>query len=219
MRYLFETHAHTAESSPCSNVAAGDLVKAYKDNGYSGIIITDHVGDWGFSEMRGTWKDKAGMVIRAYEKAKDAGEKEGLKILFGLEIALNHPYRDFLIYGVGYDFLYKNENIQDIALCELYKLVHAEDALLIAAHPFRGLREMPDPKHLDGAEVVNSNPRNTNHNEKALEWAEQHNMIRTAGSDFHEYEDILSGMWLNRCPEDIKGFVKILKSGEYELKY
>ena len=219
MKYLFETHAHTAESSPCSNVAAKDLVKAYKDNGYSGIIITDHVGDWGFCEVRGTWKDKSDMLVRAYAKAKDAGEKEGLKILFGLEIALNHPYRDYLVYGVDTDFLYKHEDIQEADISELYALTREEGALLIAAHPFRGLRELPDPRYLDGAEVINSNPRNTNHNELALKWAEKHNMIKTAGSDFHEYEDILSGMWLTSCPEDIKEFVEILKSGEYELKY
>lgn len=219
MKYLFETHAHTAESSPCSSVAAKDLVRTYKQNGYAGIIITDHVGDWGFCEVVGTWRDKADMVIRSYEKAKNAGEKEGLKIFFGMEIALNHPYRDFLVYGADYDLLYKHEEIQELDLSELYALTQAEGALLIAAHPFRGLRKLPDPKYLDGAEVMNSNPRNTNHNDMALEWAEKNNLIQTAGSDFHEFEDILSGMWLNRCPEDIKDFVEILKKGEYELKY
>lgn len=218
MKFLFETHAHTAESSPCSLVKAVDLVKEYKDNGYSGVIITDHVGDWGFSGVNGTWNHKIDRVINAYSRAKEAGDKVGLKVLFGMEIALNQPYRDYLLYGADAEFLYKNKNINEISLNHLHELTQKENALLFAAHPFRNLRTMPDPKYLDGAEVLNSNPRHDSHNDMALEWAEKNNLIQTAGSDYHEHGDISSGVLLNKCPEDIKEFVEILKSGDYELK-
>lgn len=135
-----------------------------------------------------------------------------------MEIALNNPYRDYLVYGLDTEFLYKNENINDINLSKLYSMVQKENALLIVAHPFRNLRKMPNHLHLDGAEVINSNPRHESHNEMALEWAEKYNLIQTAGSDYHEHGDICSGVYINKIPNDINEFVGIIKSGEYELK-
>ena len=40
--YLTEIHLHTKESSSCSEIPAREMVKAYKKEGYSTIIITDH---------------------------------------------------------------------------------------------------------------------------------------------------------------------------------
>ena len=41
-RYIYETHLHTSEGSACGHAKAVDIVHAYKDAGYTGIIITDH---------------------------------------------------------------------------------------------------------------------------------------------------------------------------------
>ena len=218
MKYLFETHAHTSESSPCSNVKASALVKQYKDSGYSGAVITDHIGDWGFSASYGTWDDNIDMLYRAYEKARDAGEKIGFKVLFGMEIALNNPYRDYLVYGPDTDFLKEYKNIQNLSQKELYHLVDSLGGLLIVAHPFRGMGVLPDPKYLHGAEVYNSNPRNQSHNEKAMPWALNNRLIMTAGSDYHETEDVSSGIWTDTLPDDISDLITILKSGKYKLK-
>lgn len=218
MTYLFETHAHTAEISPCSNVAAKDLIAEYKDHGYAGVIITDHVGDWGFSGIRGTWKDKISALMAAFQKAKDAGDKAGVKVLFGMEIALNHPYQDYLVYGPGPDFLYDNPDIQELSLKELSTKVREYGGVIFAAHPFRGAGIKEDPVYLNGAEVFNGNPRNNSHNSKAERWAKENNLFELAGSDFHEHGDISAGVELSRMPADIKEFVEIIKDGSYKLK-
>ncbi len=218
MKFLFETHTHTAQASPCSLVKAADLVREYKDAGYSGIVITDHVGDWGFSSVIGSWKQKVEALINAFQEAKALGDRVGLKVLFGMEIALNRPYRDYLVYGFNPKYLYKHENIQDLDISELYELTKKENALLFAAHPFRRSKTMPNAKYLDGIEVFNGNPRHQNNNEIALKWANENNMIKIAGSDFHEHGDISSGIFLDKCPEDIIEFVEIIKSGAYQLK-
>ena len=36
--YLFDTHVHTAEVSPCGTVKAEKMVKLYRESGYSGMI-------------------------------------------------------------------------------------------------------------------------------------------------------------------------------------
>ena len=40
--FRYETHTHTAEVSRCSRISAVELVRVYKDLGFSGVCITDH---------------------------------------------------------------------------------------------------------------------------------------------------------------------------------
>ena len=42
MNYKYELHCHTKEVSRCGAVPAAEIVKMYKENGYDGIVITDH---------------------------------------------------------------------------------------------------------------------------------------------------------------------------------
>ena len=67
----------------------------------------------GFSASHGSWDDNIDMLYRAYETARDAGEKIGFKVLFGMEIALNNPYRDYLVYGPDPEFLKAHNKIQN----------------------------------------------------------------------------------------------------------
>ncbi len=41
-----ELHAHTSQTSPCSNISAGRLVKMYEEKGYGAVVITDHYSKW-----------------------------------------------------------------------------------------------------------------------------------------------------------------------------
>ena len=216
-KYLYETHTHTAEASPCALVYAKDAICEYKERGYDGVIITDHVGSWGFSSIIGTWSQKVDNFIRAYENAKEEGDKQGVNVLFGAEIALSPPYRDYLVYGLKPDFFYKHENLHYLHLYELSELVHSEGAMIFAAHPFRGNSGPPEAEFLDGAEAFNGNPRHESRNHKAKKWAEKNGLIKISGSDYHEYGDMCSGILLNRNPKDMSELIEIIKSGEYEL--
>ncbi|MCK5129593.1 MAG: hypothetical protein KAQ68_07065 [Clostridiales bacterium] len=218
MKYLYETHAHTAEASPCACVCAEDMIEAYHRKGYHGVIITDHVGEWGLGHVRGSWSDKVDQLVLAYEKAREAGDLLGVAVLFAMEIALNCPYRDYLVYGFKPSTLYQYENIQSLHIDELYNVTQHENALLFAAHPFRGMRKMPDSCYLDGVEVYNGNPRQVNNNEMARQWAAENDLLRLSGSDYHHKGDISGGVNLPSCPETIADFVKIIKNKNYTLK-
>ncbi len=43
MKFKTELHAHTAETSNCGKASAEELVEAYIKNGYSTVVITDHL--------------------------------------------------------------------------------------------------------------------------------------------------------------------------------
>ena len=216
MGFLIETHAHTAESSPCAMVRSVDLMREYKDKGYSAIVITDHVGDWGFSMMKGSWRDKTEKLYGAYEKALNVGGMCGLKVLFGIEVALRQTRKDYLIYGIGLEFLSAAEDLHKLSQKTVYEMVDAEGGLLIAAHPFRGMGEVPDPQYLHGAEIFNGNSRHNNRNHLAKSWAEENNLLQLAGSDYHELGDASAGIIADTVPKDISEFVKTLKNNEYE---
>jgi len=41
--FLYDTHVHTAEVSGCARIPARQVVRLYRDAGYTGIVVTDHL--------------------------------------------------------------------------------------------------------------------------------------------------------------------------------
>lgn len=121
--YLTELHLHTKESSSCSNIPAKEMIEAYKEKGYSTIVITDHCSK-GKMERLGniSWKQKMDYVFTGFDIAKEYGESLGLNILLGVEITLHQTDSDYLVYGIDQDFLYNNEKIYEYSLPKLYNL-------------------------------------------------------------------------------------------------
>lgn len=73
--FLFDTHVHTKEVSPCGNVSAAKTVRLYHEAGYSGLCITDHlkrgyIRDHCFEN----WKEYISCFLRGWHAAKAEGE-------------------------------------------------------------------------------------------------------------------------------------------------
>lgn len=211
-----ELHLHTKEVSPCSWVSAVDSVKAYKQAGYDAIVVTDHF-NWYVLDAANT-DDPVKRVdhyLNGYRIAKQEGEKCGLKVILGVEVALrNCGPEDYLIYGATEEMLYENPYLYDMTLQDLRKVCDKYNALLFQAHPFREYLKPADPSILDGIEVNNGNPRHNSHNDLAEEWARKHNLLISSGSDFHQYEDLARGGIITSSQESI---VNILKNKDLEL--
>ena len=216
-KYKIETHAHTSECSPCGRITGTELVKIYKDAGYSGINITDH-----FMSCVFDMNDNPDKILQKYYSgylnALHEGEKLGVKVYRGIEIRLNESINEYLLYGVTYEFLKKALSRLDNTLEEFYRFCSDENVLLYQAHPYRnGIVPMP-PEFLDGIEVFNSHPGHESRNEKALEYARKYNLPEISGSDVHEIPHACrSGIMSSYVPENDREFYELIKSRDYKM--
>lgn len=218
-RYYYDTHVHTKESSACGRVAGRQAVRLYKAAGYDGIIITDHYTRRFFHNCAGrTWDEKLDCYLAGYREAREEGEKIGLKVLLGAELALENPYNDFLLMGIREDFLREYPKLYRLSSKELYELAEDHDFLVFQAHPFRPGFSPVDPAFLHGVEVFNGNPRHDSHNKLARRFAEQNRLKILSGSDFHMKEDAArGGITTTRRIETPEDLLRVLKDGDYDL--
>ena len=73
--YKYETHLHTKECSLCATASGAYQAEAYKDAGYTGIIITDHFFRGNTNVRRDLpWEERIDLFCKGYENAKAAYE-------------------------------------------------------------------------------------------------------------------------------------------------
>ena len=107
MAYKFDTHVHTAETSPCGNLTAADTIALYKKAGYSGLCITDHYYQGYFESLEAhSWTERMDQYLIGYRCARQAGEMAGMTVLLGAELRLEGSNNDYLLFGVTEQFLY-----------------------------------------------------------------------------------------------------------------
>lgn len=223
--YLYETHLHTSEGSICGVVPAAEMVRKFKEAGYTGVVITDHFF-WGNTTVDRDlpWDQWVENFCKGYENAKAEGDKIGLQVFFGWESG--YQGTEFLIYGLDKRWLLAHPEIRDCSIEEQYKLVHNAGGIVIQAHPFRvepyikEVRLFPDC--VDGVEAINathSSPQSVSHkhpewNEQALFYAKEKNLPITAGSDQHRPAMIGGGMVFSRKMEDIHDLCRAIINRE-----
>lgn len=219
-QYLTELHLHTKESSSCSEITAREMIDAYKKEGYSTIVITDHCSKNKMERLGDiSWRKKIDYVYRGFDIAKQYGNELGMNILLGVEITLQITDSDYLVYGIDKDFLYENEKIYEYTLDELYRLCNEKGFLLVQAHPFRDDIQLAPLEYIDGIEVFNGCQDEVSRNDKALEYGCSANKILTSGSDFHRLGDLAQGGIITNVEiKDIEQLVEILKERDYKLK-
>ena len=222
MAFLYETHMHTSEVSKCAVNTAAEQVKAYKNRGYTGIIVTDHfVHGYSNCPQHLPWDKKIDFIMTGYYNAKKAGEKYGLQVFLGWEFP-DYGW-DFLTYGLDEDFLKAYPSLLGMPVEEYSPLVRKHGGYIAQAHPFRDAdyvqRHHPaDHRLLDGMEVFNASI-SKKINAKALTFAEQHGLAKQAGSDSHSaWLRTTGGIKLQKPAADIFDIIRALKTGDVELK-
>ena len=217
-----ETHLHTGESSCCGDVPAAELIRLYKEAGYSTVFVTDHYTHEWFAPHEGNEKEfqeKVDHFLLGYRLAKEEGERIGVTVLLGAELKFGVEDRnDYLIYNIS------EENIKD----RLYRMTpesffdyaNERGILVIAAHPFRADR-VPVPHAVHGFEVLNANPRHNYdmNNDMAQRFTEQHpHLLRTGGSDTHELPDVAAGGIETEFKiSSAEDYIRALKNGKYKI--
>jgi len=223
--YLYETHLHTKEASACGNSTAEELVYAYKEAGYTGIMVTDHFFRGNCAIPRELpWEDWVEQYCAGYEKAKAAGDQIGLQVFFGWEES--YLGADFLIYGLDKTWLKAHPELRGVSVEEQYKLVHGAGGMVIHAHPYREAPYIPEirlfPDSIDGVEVYNASHYGKKEGEdgrslydvQALEYASQYNFPITGGSDIHSTDLRWGGMAFTKKLDSVQDYMKAVLNRE-----
>ena len=186
--FRYETHLHTVESSACGHTPGCEYPAIFQARGYDGIFITDHFFHGNTRPARDLpWPDYVDAYMKGYEEAKKAGDAIGFKVFFGIEE--NFDGDEYLIYGVGRDFLLAHPEIPHWTREEMTKWVHEAGGAVMQAHPFRDRFYISKihlfPDGVDGIEGINT-ANTANDNLAALCYALRCDLPIIAGSDTHD---------------------------------
>lgn len=213
-QFLYELHLHTRESSPCAVTPAAEMVREYKERGYTGMIVTDHFIAWSTH-----WNERIEKTVAGYLAAKEEGDKIGLDVFFGFEYNYRAAGDDFVTFGVDIDFLLAHPELCEYSLSDYSTLIRENGGLVWQAHPFRRAAYLAgkpmNPRvfpEVDGMEILSGRTGHEDFNREALDWARAHSLLGFAGSDAHESEDITAGVWLPRRAENTADLVSMLKT-------
>lgn len=220
MKYKYELHCHTAQTSPCAAANAEDTVSFYRSAGYSGIVITDHYSFRTFG-LKSAFKKRIDEenFLDGYRCAL-AAAGEDFTVLLGMEIRFFATTNDFLVYGIDEGFIRDNGNMLFDGPRKFYKRVKEYGGIVVQAHPFRKYVHRANPKYIDGCEIFNAKDKNTINNKKAEQWAKKKGFeILTAGADYHResHRGNASGIITEEKINNNTDFLQILKSGRYEI--
>lgn len=220
--YKYELHAHTSECDLVAKLSGGELVRAYADQGYSGIVITDHYFsiffDWFREELEGkSHKEIIDRWLRGYESARNEGEKIGFTVLPGAEVRIDGTINDYLVYGLEIEDLYRLPLLNRMNSIDEVLDILPERTCVVHAHPFRENMTVRDPSRFFGIEIHNGGT-DAFRNQLAKVWAEHYGKAMTSGSDCHGPWAVGKGGIITEnpiyTPTDL---VQVLRGGNYQL--
>ena len=220
--YKYELHAHTSECDLVAKLSGGALVRAYADQGYSGMVITDHYFsiffDWFREELDGkSHKEIIDRWLRGYESARNEGEKIGFTVLPGAEVRIDGTINDYLVYGLEIEDLYRLPLLNRMNSIDEVRDILPAQTCVVHAHPFRENMTVRDPGRFFGIEVHNGGT-DAFRNQLAKVWAEHYGKAMTSGSDCHGPWAVGKGGIITKnpiyTPTDL---VQVLRGGNYQL--
>jgi predicted metal-dependent phosphoesterase TrpH len=197
--FLYETHLHTSETSVCGCSTAVEMVNAYKQKGFAGMVITDHfVNGYSYSAQPERWEDKIAAFLKGYNAARKEGDRIGIQVFLGWEFTYIGNGEDYLTYGLDEAFLYENRDCGTWEINRYAEAVHKSGGILIRAHPYRVADYIRNPCAIrpniaDVIEVFNGGNGDNSFNDKALQYATENSMPMSSGSDAHHVDSTALG--------------------------
>jgi hypothetical protein len=225
VKYLYETHLHTAQSSACARTYGADYIQAYKELGYTGIIVTDHFYNSNTDVKKELpWREWVERFCEGYEDAKAEGDKQGLDVFFGWEETFVDD--DYLVYGLDKAWLLEHPEAARWTRKQQYEAVKKNGGCVVQAHPFRQhyyIQEIYlETDYVDAVEVANAGNMRDSFDALAKRYADRLGLPGTAGSDIHNADQVRSGrvfgVYLDRKLESIHDYVKAIRENRLELQ-
>ena len=226
--YKLEMHLHVEGTSPCAMTDVNAIAEIYSENGYNGIVYTSHYNSflreyYNFKNFKEYNKN----FVNGYRRLKEACAEKNIDVFFGAEFMpdetsyYNRESRnaEFLIYGITEDVIGDFPALLKKKPGYVHEFCERNGFIVSQAHPFRAMIDYHYPDVIDAAEVFNGNPRQQSHNDLALKYAVDNGLIMTAGSDFHEPSDCVSGVYLENAVASEKELVAELKKRKHKIIY
>ena len=224
MSYKYQIHTHTAPCSRCGAMSPTELCQALAENGYTGVVLTNHFyhGNSGVDRNL-TWQDFVSAYEADYLACKKAAEKYDLDVLFGVEESVV-PGLEILCYGLTPAVLYRNPELHHGRLEAWSKIMRENGVVVIQAHPFREADYIPAPGVLpldtiDGIEIFNRGNSRPDMNEKAAAFAAEHpHLLATSSADTHTADTVaVGGIITHHRLRTEADLAKALRKRDYEL--
>lgn len=214
--YRIELHAHTCPVSGCSHIWPEEMPALLRNKGFDAVVITNHF----VFHTDGTPAEEAlDFYLNDYEKAKEAANECGLRVILGAEMRFTENANDYLIFGVDREILLQCYEYLTKGVERFRKEVELPDSVFLQAHPFRDGLTRVNPELLDGIETFNMHPHHNSRVATAAKYAAEHHFpIQTVGTDLHEKAEGHEGICALRTaelPENSFDIARILRSGEY----
>ncbi len=216
-----ELHVHTSPVSRCARVDAKGTALHFASQGYSTIVITNHLSPALFAKPlpceQDDWKGIVDYYLSDFHAAKEAVEGR-MNVLLGLELRVNNNSNDYLVYGIDEQFIYDLGNPFDIKINKIAPLIQEAGGVIFQAHPFRDGMTVTPPSLLDGVEVFNFSAGHDSRNDIACAWAKKFDLIGICGQDYHNTSYLFGGGILTDTEiTTSKQLVDILKSRDFKL--
>lgn len=223
--YKYQMHIHTSPCSACGRMSPAELCQALHENGYQGTVLTNHFyhGNSGIDRSESTsWEEFVSAYEKDYLECLEEAKKYDLDIIFSVEEVLI-PGLEILCYGVTPEILYANPELRSCSPERKVEILRQNGVLLIQPHPFREAFYIPNPgplplEFIDGVEVYNRGNGTDEMNKKALDFANEHNLIKTSSADAHSTDRVPCGGIITekriKSPQDL---VNTLRNGNYTL--
>ncbi len=183
-KYRTELHCHTDPVSACSIIPASDAVKLYSQNGsVNTLTITNHLTE--AHKAGRTAEELAEYYLSDYFIALDTSKTLGINVALGAEIRFRGTINDYLIYGICPDDIEKLIYYVDTDIETFYREFKNSRNVILHAHPFRNKMEPTPLGSVDGIEVFNMHHSHNSRVAVAADFAREHNIPISGGTDFH----------------------------------
>ena len=217
MGFLYETHLHTNQGSICGASPGRNYIRAYKERGFTGIIVTDHFFNSNTRANRALpWDQWVNTYCAGFEEAREEGARLGLDVFFGWEETFDGD--DYLVYGLDKDWLLKHPEVRRWKREDQFREVHTYGGCVIQAHPFRQHDYIRDihlaPFLVDGVEAANAGNFDPFYDRLAMEYARLLGLAAVAGSDIHNAGELAKaepyGVELDKKLNSVHDYVSLI---------
>lgn len=217
-KYRIELHAHSSPASGCSEIPPEELIRTYHSIGCHAVAITNHF-TYSLCSSDKPKEEIVSEYIDDFNRAKEEGDRIGITVLFGMELRFLENNNDYLIFGVDEKEALTISRMLGDGIGSFRQNYKNTASFLIQAHPFRDGMVRVDPSLLDGIEVFNMHPNHNSRVAVAANYAREHDLTATCGTDYHHHHHEGLGMTLARTlPCDSYELSAMIKSRDFKME-